>query len=167
MRPRKGVPNRSKGARYSTEYKMKALQMLEINEMDVPKTAADMGLSDNILRRWYKIYKGEDVKRKKPKGHDDNMAIPVHAGVLSASEGEILKDVIEAKKVIIRQIINISRNSQNLDALQKTFKMLCGVDGSIQPETPQQNIINMINRLTQTFSYGTETIDLPEGDPEE
>lgn len=59
--------------RYSNEFKLEAVRFLESSGRGVQQVCLELGVSDNSLYKWVKLYgkKSDDQERFSPDNHDE------------------------------------------------------------------------------------------------
>ncbi|MGW8181883.1 MAG: transposase [bacterium] len=146
-RPKKHKPAKS----YPLEFKMQAMTLLQENDMNMCKTARELGVSQTTVAGWRKKYLGE-IERKQ-------MESQVAERIVEKQEDrrrDLLDEIHKSKMALLKRLQDITESEQNMDKIQTAIKTLCDIDGTSkgmedQGEQPT-NMLTLIQTLTQNFN---------------
>lgn len=124
----KSKDERKKGstASYPLQIKMEALKVLQLNNYNFYKTAKQVGISHMTLHRWNDKLGSTMSDADKT----TNLARSISEHAVDRNEG-LLDVIFQAKELILSRIMVLTKKEKNLDNLQKTFKTLSVVDGTL------------------------------------
>ena len=165
-RPKKHVTAK----RYSLEFKMEAMKLLQANGMNVTKTTRELGVGHATVNAWRKKFLPE-VENAAEMRKIAEIAEKVDA-VAARDNESILQGIYEAKKSILDRMKVIIPDESNLDRLTNALKTLCTIDGTMKGieggDAPNQSL-TLIQSLTQNFNnsgYESKTPLTSVGDTE-
>jgi hypothetical protein len=171
-------------AKYPEELLTRALLLVVDQGVSLKDAALQTGISKRTIQRYRSKFVKVPEKIATPTGGTLTMFVPKETTLQNPNLQKVekvlidrtnfLDEVFRVKGVVLKQMETVAKKSNNLDALQKTVKMLDEMDnehkpkGNVPPLTPGQvNIFQFLNeKLTKEGYEGPELTDadIVEGD---